>query len=151
MKKKKLLLNQLESKLESFSKVSVATPPTGWIRGIRTSLGMTLQQLAIKLNVTKQSVQELEIREKEGTITIKTLREAGRALDLEFVYGFVPKDGSLEKYIEKKAYILAKKIVSRTSDTMKLEDQENSKQRIDKAIEERMLTLKEDLPKALWD
>ncbi|MEX2347964.1 MAG: mobile mystery protein A, partial [Balneolaceae bacterium] len=126
-------------------------PPTGWIRAIRLALGMSLQQLADKLTITKQSVQEIEMREKEGSITLRSLRETARALDMELVYGFVPKDGSLEKYIDKKARSLAEKIVSRTSNTMKLEDQENTNQRLKKAIEERMIIIKRELPKALWD
>jgi hypothetical protein len=70
---------------------------------------------------------------------------------MELVYGFVPKNGSLESCIESKARALAEKIVSRTSNTMKLEDQENTPQRIKKAIEERTLLIKQELPKTLWD
>lgn len=101
--------------------------------------------------MTKQSVQEIETREKEGAITLKSLRETARALDMELVYGFIPKDGSLDKYIENKARLMAEKIVSRTSNTMKLENQENTKQRIKKAVEERTVIIKQELPKALWD
>ncbi len=70
---------------------------------------------------------------------------------MELVYGFVPKDGTLDGYIENKARFLAEKIVTRTSNTMKLEDQENSSERIKKAIEERTKIIKQELPKALWD
>ena len=110
-----------------------------------------MQQLANKLSITKQSVQEIETREREGSITLKSLRETARALDMELVYGFVPKDGSLDKYIESKARVMAEKVVSRTSNTMKLEGQENTRQRIKKAVEERTERIKQELPKALWD
>ena len=53
---------------------------------------------------------------------------------MQLVYGFVPNDGSLDALIERKASELAAKIVHRTSNTMKLEDQENSKDRIEKAL-----------------
>jgi hypothetical protein len=43
------------------------------------------------------------------------------------------------------------KIVARTSNTMKLEDQENSEIRLSKAIEERKALLKYEMPKILWD
>ncbi|MEX0610435.1 MAG: mobile mystery protein A [Balneolaceae bacterium] len=152
MNKKKIQIDQLESRVKRFSHArELPNPPTGWIRAIRLALGMSLQQLADKLTITKQSVQEIEMREKEGSITLRSLRETARTLDMELVYGFVPKDGSLEKYIDKKARSLAEKIVSRTSNTMKLEDQENTNQRLKKAIEERMITIKRELPKALWD
>ena len=152
MNKNKIQIDQLESRIKRFSHArELPNPPTGWIRAIRLALGMSLQQLANKLTITKQSVQEIEMREKEGSITLRSLREAAKALDMELVYGFVPKDGSLEKYIDKKARSLAEKIVSRTSNTMKLEDQENTDQRLKKAIEERMMIIKRELPKALWD
>lgn len=152
MDNKKLQIEQLESRIELFSATAkLPNPPTGWIRAVRLALGMSLEQLANKLSITKQSVRETEMREKEGAITLKSLRETARALDMELVYGFVPKDGSLENYIENKARLLAEKIVLRTSNTMKLEDQENTEQRIKKAIDERMTTIKQELPKALWD
>ncbi|HLG41534.1 MAG TPA: hypothetical protein VI461_17775, partial [Chitinophagaceae bacterium] len=72
-------------------------------------------------------------------------------LDMQLVYGFVPNDGSLDQLIDRKAKELATQIVQRTSHTMKLEDQENSKQRIEKAIEERVAIIKNEMPKTLWD
>ena len=129
----------------------VAIPPTGWINAIRTALGMSLQQLGDKLSITKQSVRDIEKREQVGSITINALRAAAGAMDMQFVYGFVPNDGSLEALIDRKARELAKQIVLRTSNSMKLEDQENSKQRIEKAIEERAIALKNEMPKSLWD
>lgn len=152
MNKKKLQIEQLENKLSGFRTAQkVVKPPTGWLKAVRVSLGMSLQQLADKLSITKQSVQEIELREKEGTITLKNLREAANALDMQLVYGLVPKDGSLEKLIDRKATELATRIVSRTSNTMKLEDQENTQQRLKKAIEERTAIIKNELPKMLWD
>ncbi len=152
MDRKKLQIEQLESRIRLFSPTrKLPNPPTGWIKTTRLALGMSLQQLANKLSMTKQSVREIEVREQEGAITLRSLRETAKALDMELVYGFVPKEGSLEKYIENKARSLAEKIVSRTSNTMKLEDQENTRQRIKKAIEERTIIIKQELPKALWD
>lgn len=152
MNKKKLQLEQLGSKLNGFKDaVKITPPPTGWLKAVRVSLGMSLQQLADKLSITKQSVQEIEQREKEGTITLNNLKETANALDMQLVYGLVPKDGTLDDLIERKAKELAIRIVSRTSNTMKLEDQENSKQRIKKAIEERTTIIKNEMPKMLWD
>ena len=152
MGKKSLLLQQLNSKMLAFAALKqVAMPPTGWIKAIRTALGMSMQQLGNKLSITKQSIQDIEQREKDGSITLKALKELGRALDMQLVYGFVPNDGSLDALIEKKATELATQIVLRTSNTMKLEDQENTKLRIEKAIEERTTIIKNEMPKMLWD
>jgi predicted DNA-binding mobile mystery protein A len=152
MAKKTLHINQLNGKMLIFASLKqVAIPPIGWIKAIRVALGMSLEQLGKKLSITRQSAQEIEKREKDGSITIKSLKEIGRALDMQLVYGFVPNDGSLDALIEKKATELATKIVLRTSNTMKLEDQENSKKRIQKAIKERAAEIKNEMPKILWD
>ena len=70
---------------------------------------------------------------------------------MKLVYALVPKDGSLDDLINRKAKELATTIVARTSNTMKLEDQENSEERLKKAIEERTAIIKNEMPKTLWD
>ncbi len=104
-----------------------------------------------RLSITPQSMREIEQREKDGSITLKNLREAGTALNMQLVYGFIPKEGSLAQMIERRANEIAKEIVLRTSQSMKLEDQENSKQRIEKAIKERAEEIKNEMPGYLWD
>ena len=152
MGKNSLQLQQLNNKMLSFASLKqVAIPPTGWIKAIRKSIGMTMLQLGNRLSVSKQGIQDIEKREKGGNITIKSLKEIAKAMDLEFVYGFVPKDGSLEAMIEKRATELATKIVLRTSNNMKLEDQANSKKRIKKAIKERAAEIVNEMPKIIWD
>jgi predicted DNA-binding mobile mystery protein A len=152
MRTKSLQIQQLSSKMQVIASIKkIAPPPTGWIKAIRTALGMSLQQLGNKISITKQSLTEIERREKEGTITLKTLRDVANGLDMELVYGFVPKDGSLDALIERKAKELAAHIVLRTSNTMKLEDQGNTNKRIEKAIRERAASIKNEMPKILWD
>lgn len=152
MEKKKLLIEQLEKKMKPFSNVkNVSIPNTGWIKAIRTALGMTLQQLANKLSITRQSMLEIEKREQEGSLTLKLLREVADSMEMQLVYGFVPKHGSIESMIDDKATKLAKEIVNRTSNSMTIEDQKNSSERIKKAIRQRAEILKREIPKALWD
>jgi predicted DNA-binding mobile mystery protein A len=152
MKKKTWQIEQLDRKMHEFVEIKkIIAPPIGWIKAIRTSLGMSLQQLGNKISITKQSVMDIERREQLGTISLKTLRESANALDMELVYAFVPKDGSLDALIERKAKELATEIVMRTSNTMKLEDQEVSIKRIQKAIFERTIIIKNEMPKILWD
>jgi predicted DNA-binding mobile mystery protein A len=152
MDTRKLQIEHLDKRFKAFPQVSdFATPPFGWVKAIRTALGISLQQIATRLSKTRQSVKEIEIREKEGTITLNTLREVASSLDMELVYALVPKDGSLSALIDRKALEMAKAIVQRTSQTMKIEDQENTEQRIQKAIEERFAVLKYEMPKTLWN
>jgi predicted DNA-binding mobile mystery protein A len=147
-----ILINQLDSKFSQFSPLTSITPPgSGWIKAIRMALNMSLRQLGKKLNTNIASTSELEKREAEGSITIKKLKEVALALDMKFFYGFVPNSGSLKAIIEKKAKELAEEIVLRTSQNMKLEEQQNSEERLKKAIEERTEEIKNELPKLLWD
>lgn len=152
MDKQSLQIQQLDNKMLAFAGLQkLAPPPMGWLKAARTTLGMSLQQVSKRLSITRQSMQELEQREKDGSITLTSLREAARALDMQLVYALVPKDGSLEELINRKARELATQIVLHTSNSMKLEDQENSQQRIEKAIEERAAIIKYEMPKTLWD
>ena len=81
MGKKSLQLQQLNNKMWRFATLKqAATPPTGWIKAIRTTIGMSMQQLGNKLNISKQAILDTEKREKDGFITIKSLREIAHAL-----------------------------------------------------------------------
>jgi predicted DNA-binding mobile mystery protein A len=147
---KKLQVQQLDAGIKEIGSLQKVLE-TGWIKSIRTAIGMSLVQLANRLGVTKQNVQAIENREQEGTLSLKTLRDVARVMDMKLVYGFVPTDGSLETLINRKATEAATKIVMRTSASMKLEGQENNEQRIQKAIAERADELKRELSKVLWD
>lgn len=152
MGKRSLQRQQMNSKMMGYASLKmVAVPPTGWIKAIRSALGMSMQQLGNKLNISRQGVMDMEKREKNGSITIRSLREIARAMDMQLVYGFVPNAGSLDALIEKRATELATQIVMRTANTMKLEDQANSKKRIEAAIRERAAAIQNDMPKILWD
>lgn len=152
MRKNRLQLEQLEQRIQRLAPArEIPNPPIGLIKAIRSALGMSMQQLATKLGVTKQGIHEMEKREQEGAITLRSLKEVANAMDMDLVYGFVPREGSMQAYIDKRAHDLAKKIVSRASQTMALEDQSVSEQRLQQAIEERAETFKRELPKALWD
>ena len=152
MKKNKLQIQQLSDKIEKLvAMATVVMPPIGWIKTIRTGIGMSLEQLGKKLSVTKQAIQDIENRERDGSITIKSMHEIANSLDMKFVYAIVPKNGSLDEMIDNRALEIAKVIVQRTSNTMKLEDQENSKERIQKAIKERAEEIINKTPKILWD
>ncbi len=151
--KQKLMIDQLDRRFREINSVlkSFTIPSNGWIITIRKALNISLKQLGKRLKVTSQNINQFELREKDGSISIQKLKEVANALDMEFVYAFIPKDGSLEKLIEKRANQVAKEIVMRTSHTMKLEDQENSKERLQKAIKDRAEKIKNELPKYLWD
>ncbi|AYN05481.1 mobile mystery protein A [Flavobacterium sp. 140616W15] len=151
-KKRVLLIEQLDTKLSCFMAVDeVALPSTGWIKSIRTVLKMSLRQLGNRMNISPQSVGDMEKREANGTITLNTLRELAIGLDMKLVYGFIPNKGSIDEMIEERALEIAKEIVGRTHVTMTLENQQNSTDRIEKAIAQKTEEIKQEMPKYLWD
>lgn len=150
--KRLLLIEQLDSKLSCFREVDeVILPSSGWLKSIRTALKMSLRQLGNRMGLSLQSIADMEKREANGTITLNTLKDLARALDMRFVYGFVPNKGSIEQMIEQRAQEIAQEIVGRTHITMTLEDQQNSSERIKKAIAQKTEEIKEEMPKYLWD
>jgi len=67
------------------------TPPRGWIRAIRDSLGMSGTELAVRMGVGQSTVSGLEHSEVHGTIRLDTLRRAADALGCDLVYYLSPR------------------------------------------------------------
>jgi len=150
-RRKRLVIEQLDKKLAAFKATEkINRPEKGWVNAIRTSLNMPLNILGTKLDTSPQAVKNLELREANGSITLNALREAAEGLEMQLVYALIPKDASLEKLIERKAREIAYEIVMRTSASMKLEDQENTHDRLTKAVNEKAQDICEELPKYLW-
>lgn len=150
--KRKLLIEQLDQKLQLFAQSrKILVPEGGWINTIRTTLNMTMAQLGSKLNITRQGVKSIEKSEANGTITLKTLKGVANAMDLKLVYALVPKDGTIDDLIQQKAEKLAEKIVLRTNQNMKLEGQGVGDEKIAKTIKEVAEEIKREMRKSLWD
>jgi predicted DNA-binding mobile mystery protein A len=150
--KRKILIEQLDEKLKPFQKAeAVIIPERGWIHTIRTAVNMTMAQLGDKLSITRQGVKRIEESEAKGIISINSLKEVGKAMDLKFVYGFVPTDGTIDNLINIKAEKLAKKIVLRTNQNMKLENQGIGDEKISESIKDLANEIKREMKKSLWD
>jgi hypothetical protein len=70
--------------------------------------------------LTKGAIQKIEEREATGQITIIKLKDVCNALNMRFVYGFIPKDGTIESLINLRTKKLARKVVLRTNQNMNL-------------------------------
>lgn len=152
MNKRSIQIQHLNQKMQTLSVLrKVNFPEKGWIHAIRNALGMSASQLGKKLAITRQGVVDMEAREIEGSVSIRTLREAARALNMELVYGFIPIDNSINDLIDRRSKELALEIVQRTSVTMQLEGQVISSEQMQNAIRESSEQIKRELPKALWD
>jgi len=150
--KVQFFLDEIQEKLNPFSVLkSEVKPDNGWVNAIRISIKMSLRQLGERLHITPQGVRDLEKREKEGAITINTLKEVGRVLDMDLVYGFISRHNSLEDMIEERASEIAEEVVLKTSQTMQLDNPEKSDNDIKKAIQQKTYEISSKMPSNLWD
>jgi len=121
-----------------FSEVTLdpirARPRSGWIRAIRTALGMSQAVLARRLGVSAAAVNKLENAEVHGGITVTKLEEVARALDCELVYALVPRT-TLEETVDKQAHQLAGELLGYAARTMALEDQGISDTRVSETLD----------------
>jgi predicted DNA-binding mobile mystery protein A len=152
MNAKNLEINSLSKKIALFEDLkSSRLPPSGWVAAIRSALNMTMEQLGRKLGISRQAVSQLEAREAAGSISIQNLREAAEALDMHLVYAIVPKDGTLEEYVEKRAQALANEIIKSSNQQMSLEDQMVNDERAAYMIKEITSELVRKVDRKLWD
>lgn len=141
----------MDSTLSQFAGLrGSAVPAKGWIRAIRDALGMTGEQLAARLKVNKQRISRIEQDERLGRVTVKTLKNVAEGLSCEFVYGFVPRK-SLEQIVAGRARSVAARRMERSDQTMRLENQELSKEEKREAMEAMVKEIIEQMPRSLWD
>ncbi len=149
-KQKKLFREQLDGTLSHFSSIaSINRPIKGWVRAIRDALGMSMQQLANRLGVSKSRIPRIEQDEITGGLTLKTMNRVADKLDCVFVYGFVPRT-SLNDTVRKQASTVAQRRMKRLMHTMNLEAQGLSSKNAKKAFT-RMVDEIIDSPSMLWE
>ncbi len=141
---------QLRTLDDHLSRVNVCDCPSGgWIRAVRTSLGMSVRQMAERMGITQQSAARLEKNEADDVIKLKSLRKAAEALDCSLVYALVPKEGGLRNIVYKQALGKASDIVDPVDHSMMLEAQDVGTGR------EKILQLADELTRnpnsRLWD
>ena len=99
-----------------------AIPRQGWIRTIRNALGMTADDLALRLGVSGTAVRLLEKSEANSTIQLDSLQRIANALDCDVVISLQPRL-PLSEMVQRQARMRAHEIAQRVSVTMALEDQ----------------------------
>lgn len=100
----------------------LARLPHGWIATVRSALGMSQEAFGARLNIPKQRVSQLEMRERTGDIKLSQLRDAADALNCDLVYAFVPRE-PLEQLVQRRARELALRELKAVERSMQLEDQ----------------------------
>jgi predicted DNA-binding mobile mystery protein A len=129
-----LRLNQLDRTLEPFRIAQkIPRPSRGWIRAIREATGITARELAQATGTSRQLPLQLEKAEADDSITLKSLRKLAGALDCDLVYALVPREGTMQGALERRARAEATRRVLAVEHSMALEDQASGN--IEAAIE----------------
>lgn len=99
----------LDKRFSSIESVrpALVRPSDGWVRAIRTALGMTTTQLAQRLGIAQASVVKMEKAEAEDRIQLGTLRRAAEALDCELHYVLLPRGGLQSRVDQRRAGVAA--------------------------------------------
>lgn len=125
-----------------------ARPRSGWIRALRDALGITSSELGRRMGTVQSVVTRFEQGEIDDSITLRSLRAVGEALNCELVYALVPRK-PLDQILYDQARIVAERQLARTSHNMALENQalldDDQKSERDRLI----ATLLDD-PRSIW-
>jgi predicted DNA-binding mobile mystery protein A len=114
---------ELDRKFTEASLSPIMTRPhSGWVRAIRSALGMSQAALAKRLGVAQSNIAQLERAELLSTVTLNRLAEVAAALDCTLVYALVP-NSTLEDTVQRQARRIAIRQLNYTGTTMNLEDQ----------------------------
>ena len=141
---------QVDEKLTPWrALVNRTVPPCGWIRSIRTSLGMQGVDFAHRLGIAPASASALEQSEAAGTISLKSLRRAAEVLDCDLVYALVPRK-KLASALEQRACSKADEILDTVNQTMRLEAQGVDSLAARKQSRETIIKSLLEKPSSLW-
>ena len=144
-------VNQAVSQFGSLSMLpNHGLPKEGWLRTVRTALGMSGTQLAKKLGVTKARISKAEQDEPHGSVTLKTMQSMAQAMDCRFVYAIVPKQ-NVEDVIKERAIEKARAQVKAASTHMALEAQSLSKEQLEFEIERIAAQIIDKMPSDFWN
>jgi predicted DNA-binding mobile mystery protein A len=97
-------------------------PKEGWVRTIRTALGMSGAQLGERMGLSRNRISVLERKEVEGDITLNQLQELAEQLGCDLTYALVPKK-PIEEMIDDRATAIASRSLDANSQNMFLEAQ----------------------------
>ena len=96
--------------------------------------------------MTPQAVRDMEVRERDGRVTVKLLKKVADVFEMDLSYVFMPRR-SLEELVLSKSLEKAKQM----DQTMILEAQGVSKEELNNQIKEEQKKLSDKLNKIIWD
>jgi predicted DNA-binding mobile mystery protein A len=145
-----LRLEQIQQALDPYAALKGrVTPPGGWLRAVRESLGRPLRAQAARLGLAAATLYKSEVAEAEGRISLAQLRKLAEALDCEVVYGLVPRQ-PLADVVQAQADQLARQEVLGVAHSMGLEAQRPSAPFVAQQVAQRQAALLAGNWSRLW-
>ena len=127
-----------------------AVPTGGWVRAVRTALGMTQAQLARRMAIARQNVASLESNELNGNVTLSRLARAAEELGCELRYVLVPKQ-PLEEIVANQARRRAEQKLGRVNRSQALEASAMSAESLSNTVADLARELEMNRAADLWD
>ncbi|MBU0914505.1 MAG: mobile mystery protein A [Gammaproteobacteria bacterium] len=147
---KKIVMHQYRALANSVVGLCLPKKPKeGWVRTIRTALGMSGSQLGERMGLSRNRISVLERKEAEGDITLNQLQALAEHLNCDLTYALVPRK-PIEEIIDDRATGIASKSLDANSQNMFLEAQvidDEAKQRLLNQIKEQVIAAG---GRALW-
>ncbi len=146
-----LRIQQLEEVLAAFRPLRNVRPPRrGWVRAIQEALGISNRQLAKRLRLVPQTIEDMQEYEARGTIKLQTLRKLANELDCTLVYAVVPNK-PLGEIRADQALKVAQRQLKRVAHSMNLEDQAISEAEEKSELDRLVQKLLSGSPRKLWE
>lgn len=148
---KKLMRQQIQEKIDKSNILGLENiQKHGWIRTIRKSLNMSINDLARRLGCQPSNVTLLEKNELSAKIKLETLEKVAASMNCRLIYAFVPQDGSLEEIIKKQIQFIAHHIVQKNNHSMQLEEQGISTEKMKQQEEDLYKKISSDTSIKIW-
>ena len=125
-------------------------PSEGWIRTVRTALGMSGAQLGRRLGVTRASVSNTEKAELNGGVTLKAMQQMAEGMGCRFAYAIVPEK-NIEDVVYHRAMEKAREQIKAASVHMALEEQSLTNDKLEAEIKRLADEMLNKTSSALWN
>ena len=125
-------------------------PQEGWITTVRKALGMSVSDLAARMEVSREAIYQAQRNEMTGSITISQLDKIAKAMGGKLVYAITPEHGDIESVIMQQARKKAAKRIRNVRVHMALEKQSSGLENTHDAIERKAKELAEKQPRGFW-
>jgi predicted DNA-binding mobile mystery protein A len=125
-------------------------PRSGWIAAVRQALGMSQTQLAARMDIVRQSLNNLESNELKGTISLASLRNAADGLDCDLQYVLVPRK-PLQQLVADQALQRATKKLGRINQSQALEASAIEAESLSRAVADLATEIEILRPVDLWN